>query len=448
MALIADRLSRIKPSATMAVTQKAQEMRAAGHNVIGLGAGEPDFDTPDNIKDAAKAALDAGKTKYAPVGGLPGLREAIARKFQRENGLAYDAANITIANGGKQIIFDALLATLNEGDEVLIPAPYWVSYPDMTLLAGGEPRFVEGGEDTGFKITPEALDAAITPQTKWLILNSPNNPTGSAYHRDELAALGAVLERHPHVWVMTDDMYEHLVYDDFEFTTIAQVTPSLFDRTLTMNGVSKAYAMTGWRVGYAAGPAELIKAMNKVRSQSTSGAGTISQEASIEALDGPQEFLGERAAVFRQRRDLVVDRLNMCAGLTCRRPEGLSTCLHPALAPSARRRRRGRRSTPIWTLRPFCWTRHRWPWCRAVLSGCRLTSGSPMRLRPKRWRKPATGSRRPAPSSVSRAVAGHRGNLPRAIARGLTSFGIFTENPEAAKARARHLSVDTQHAPL
>ncbi|MEC8037729.1 MAG: pyridoxal phosphate-dependent aminotransferase [Pseudomonadota bacterium] len=322
MALIADRLSRIKPSATMAVTQKAQEMRAAGHNVIGLGAGEPDFDTPDNIKDAAKAALDAGKTKYAPVGGLPGLREAIARKFQRENGLAYDAANITIANGGKQIIFDALLATLNEGDEVLIPAPYWVSYPDMTLLAGGEPRFVEGGEDTGFKITPEALDAAITPQTKWLILNSPNNPTGSAYHRDELAALGAVLERHPHVWVMTDDMYEHLVYDDFEFTTIAQVTPSLFDRTLTMNGVSKAYAMTGWRVGYAAGPADLIKAMNKVRSQSTSGAGTISQEASIEALDGPQTFLGERAAVFRQRRDLVVDRLNMCEGLSCRRPEG------------------------------------------------------------------------------------------------------------------------------
>ena len=269
MAFIADRLSRIKPSPTIAVSNKAMELKAAGADVIGLGAGEPDFDTPEHIKQAAADAMAAGKTKYVPVAGIPELRRAICDKFKRDNDLTYTPDQITVNCGGKQSIYNALMATLNPGDEVIIPAPYWVSYPDITLLAEGTPVIVDCPESDNFKMTPAALEAAITPKTKWLILNSPSNPTGAAYTRDDLAALGEVLKKHPHVWVMTDDIYEFIVYDDFEFTTFAQVVPDLFDRTLTLNGLSKAYCMTGWRVGYAAGPVELIKAMNKIQSQST-----------------------------------------------------------------------------------------------------------------------------------------------------------------------------------
>lgn len=322
MAFIADRLSRIKPSPTIAVTTKAAELKAAGVDVIGLGAGEPDFDTPDNIKDAAKAALDAGKTKYTPVAGTPELRKAIVAKFKRENDLEYTIDEITVGCGGKQTLFNALFATLNPGDEVIIPAPYWVSYPDMTLMAEGVPVVVECQEENDFKITASELEAAITPKTKWVVLNSPSNPTGAAYSRAELRAIADVLLKHENVWVMSDDMYEHLVYDGFEFTTIAQVEPKLKSRTLTCNGVSKSYAMTGWRLGYAAGPVELIKAINKVQSQSSTHTSSISQAASVEALNGPQEFLKERAAVFKERRDLVVKAMNECEGLTCKKPEG------------------------------------------------------------------------------------------------------------------------------
>lgn len=322
MAFIADRLSRIKPSPTIAVTTKAAELKAAGVDVIGLGAGEPDFDTPDNIKDAAKAALDAGKTKYTPVAGTPELRKAIVAKFKRENDLEYTIDEITVGCGGKQTLFNALFATLNPGDEVIIPAPYWVSYPDMTLMAEGVPVVVECQEENDFKITAAELEAAITPKTKWVVLNSPSNPTGAAYSRAELRAIADVLLKHENVWVMSDDMYEHLVYDDFEFTTIAQVEPKLKSRTLTCNGVSKSYAMTGWRLGYAAGPAELIKAINKVQSQSSTHTSSISQAASVEALNGPQDFLKERAEVFKERRDLVVKAMNECEGLTCKKPEG------------------------------------------------------------------------------------------------------------------------------
>lgn len=322
MAFIADRLSRIKPSPTIAVTTKAAELKAAGVDVIGLGAGEPDFDTPDNIKDAAKAALDAGKTKYTPVAGTPELRKAIVAKFKRENDLEYTIDEITVGCGGKQTLFNALFATLNPGDEVVIPAPYWVSYPDMTLMAEGVPVVVECQEENGFKITAAELEAAITPKTKWVVLNSPSNPTGAAYSRAELRAIADVLLKHENVWVMSDDMYEHLVYDGFEFTTIAQIEPKLKSRTLTCNGVSKSYAMTGWRLGYAAGPVELIKAINKVQSQSSTHTSSISQAASVEALNGPQDFLKERAAVFKERRDLVVKAMNECEGLTCKKPEG------------------------------------------------------------------------------------------------------------------------------
>ncbi len=322
MAFIADRLSRIKPSPTIAVTTKAAELKAAGMDVIGLGAGEPDFDTPEHIKEAANKAMAEGKTKYTAVPGIPELRRAICDKFKRDNGLDYTPDQVTVACGGKQSIYNALMATVNPGDQVIIPAPYWVSYPDITLLAEGEPVVVDCPESAGFKMSPAALEAAITPKSKWLILNSPSNPTGATYSRDELSALGGVLKRHPQVWVMTDDIYEHIIYDGFEFSTIAQVVPELYDRTLTLNGLSKAYSMTGWRVGYAAGPVELVKAMNKIQSQSTTSTSTISQWASVAALDGDHSFLAERNRIFRERRDLVVSMLNQTNGLTCAMPEG------------------------------------------------------------------------------------------------------------------------------
>ncbi len=322
MAFLADALGRIKPSATIAVTNKARELKAAGRDVIGLGAGEPDFDTPDNIKEAAVRAIREGKTKYTAVDGIPELKEAIVAKFRRENGLDYAASQVTVGTGGKQVLFNALMATLNPGDEVIVPAPYWVSYPEMVALFGGVPVPVEGPASTGYKINPEALEAAITPKTKWLIFNSPSNPSGAAYTRAELKGLTDVLMKHPHVWIMTDDMYEHLVYDDFEFTTPAQVEPGLYDRTLTVNGVSKAYAMTGWRIGYGAGPASLVKAMGTIQSQSTSNPCSISQYASVEALNGPQDFIPRNAEIFKGRRDLVVSMLNQANGIKCPTPEG------------------------------------------------------------------------------------------------------------------------------
>ncbi len=322
MSFLSTSLDRVKPSSTIAVTTKAAELKAAGRDIIGLGAGEPDFDTPDNIKDAAIAAIRAGKTKYTAVDGLPELKRAICDKFARENGLTYQPNQISVGTGGKQTLFNALLATLNPGDEVIIPAPYWVSYPDMVLLAGGEPVTVPCPMEDAYKLTPAALEAAITPRTKWFIFNSPSNPTGAGYSRTELKALTDVLMRHPHVWVLTDDMYEHLVFDDFEFCTPAQVEPGLYERTLTCNGVSKAYAMTGWRIGYAAGPVPLIKAMAKIQSQSTSNPCTISQWAAVEALNGPQDYVRESRIVFQRRRDLVVSMLNAAPGVTCPVPEG------------------------------------------------------------------------------------------------------------------------------
>ncbi len=322
MAQIAKRLSRIKPSPTIAVSQKARELKAAGRDVIGLGAGEPDFDTPDNIKQAAIAAIERGETKYTAVDGTPELKAAIVEKFKRDNGLDYKPEQITVGTGGKQVLYNALMATLDPGDEVVIPAPFWVSYPDMVLLAEGEPVAVPCSQNNSFKLRAEDLENAITPKTKWLILNSPSNPTGAAYSHDEMKAVTDVLKAHPQVWVMTDDMYEHLVYDGFEFVTPAQVEPELYDRTLTVNGVSKAYAMTGWRIGYAGGPAELIKAMSKMQSQSTSNPSSISQAAAVEALSGPQDYIAERNAVFKERRDLVVELLNTCPGLQCHKPEG------------------------------------------------------------------------------------------------------------------------------
>ena len=322
MGIVADSLSRVKPSATIAVSQKARDLKAAGRSVIGLGAGEPDFDTPDNIKEAAIEAITRGETKYTPVPGIIELREAISRKFKRENGLDYTPDQIIAATGGKQILYNAFAATLNPGDEVLIPAPYWVSYPDMVLLNGGEPKFIEAQLENNFKITGEQLEASITPKTKWIIFNSPSNPSGAAYSHEELKELTDVLMKHPHVWILTDDMYEHLCYGDFKFATPVEVEPGLYDRTLTMNGVSKAYAMTGWRVGYCGGPLELIKAMNLIQSQSTSGTCSIAQWAAVEALDGPQDFIPERRAEFEARRDLVVSMLNQASGLNCPSPEG------------------------------------------------------------------------------------------------------------------------------
>ena len=322
MPFLSATLDRVKPSPTIAVTTKAQELKAAGRDVIGLGAGEPDFDTPQNIKDAAIAAIQAGKTKYTAVDGIIELKRAICDKFARENGLSYKPSQITVGSGGKQTLYNALMATLNPGDEVIIPAPYWVSYPDMVLLAGGEPVVVEGPMQTGYKITADQLEAAITPKTKWFIFNSPSNPTGAGYARAELKALTDVLMRHPHVWVMTDDMYEHLAFDGFEFCTPAEVEPGLYDRTLTCNGVSKAYAMTGWRIGYAAGPEALIKAMGKIQSQSTSNPCTVSQWAAVEALNGPQDYIAMSRAAFQRRRDLVVAMLNQAEGIRCPVPEG------------------------------------------------------------------------------------------------------------------------------
>jgi aspartate aminotransferase len=331
MSIESQALRRIKPSATIGVSAKARALKAAGRNVIALSAGEPDFDTPDNIKEAAIAAIRAGKTKYTDPDGMPELKAAICAKFARENGLTYTPAQVHVAPGGKPVIFNALMATLNPGDEVIIPAPYWVSYPDMVLLAGGEPVPVETSPDNNFKLSPAALEAAITPRTRWLILNSPSNPTGGAYTRADLQALADVLLHHPQVWVLTDDMYEHLVFDDFEFTTIAQVEPKLYDRTLTMNGVSKAYAMTGWRIGYAAGPEALIKAMGKMISQTTSNPSSISQWAAVEALNGPQDFIKPNAKLFQTRRDLVVSMLNQAAGIHCPTPEG-AFYVYPSVA--------------------------------------------------------------------------------------------------------------------
>ncbi len=322
MSLIAKRLSGIKPSPTMAVSAKARALAAGGRNIVALSAGEPDFDTPPNVKAAAKRAIDAGETKYTDVGGTPALKQAIQAKFRRENGLDYKLDQIVVSTGGKQVLYNAFMATLDAGDEVIIPAPYWVSYPDMVELAEGVPVPLTCPQNNGFKLLPEELDRAITHKTRWIILNSPSNPSGAGYARADLRAVADVLLRHPHVWVMTDDMYEHLIYDDFVFSTIAEIEPRLYPRTLTVNGVSKAYCMTGWRIGYAGGPAELIKAMSAVQSHSTSNPSSISQAASVEALNGPQDFIAANNAAFKERRDLVVRMLNEAPGLRCQVPEG------------------------------------------------------------------------------------------------------------------------------
>jgi aspartate aminotransferase len=322
MPFLADRLSRVKPSPTMAITALATELKAAGRDVISLSQGEPDFDTPQNIKEAAIAAINAGDTKYTVFDGRIELKRAIAGKFKRENGLDYETSQITVSGGGKHVLYNALVATVNPGDEVIIPAPYWVSYPEMVLLCEGTPVPVACPQNNGFKLRPEDLEAAITPKTKWLILNSPSNPSGAAYSAADLEALAEVLLRHEHVWIMADDMYEHLVYDDFRFTTIAQIEPRLYERTLTVNGVSKAYCMTGWRIGYAGGPKALIKAMGAIQSNSTANPCSVSQAAAIEALNGPQGFIAEHNRVFKERRDLVVGMLNRVPGLFCPTPEG------------------------------------------------------------------------------------------------------------------------------
>ncbi|MEL6290889.1 MAG: pyridoxal phosphate-dependent aminotransferase [Pseudomonadota bacterium] len=331
MAFISDALGRIKPSATIALTQMARDLKATGKDVISLSVGEPDFDTPENVKEAAVKAIRDGKTKYPPVPGIPELRSAIAAKFKRENNLSYEPSQTIVGSGGKHVIFNALMATLNPGDEVVVIAPYWVSYPEMVLLAGGKPVIIETKEEDAFKLQGEALEAAITPKTKWVILNSPSNPSGAAYTREEMKAVTDVLARHDHVWVLTDDMYEHLTYGDFEFVTPAEVEPALMDRTLTMNGVSKAYAMTGWRIGYAAGPANLIKAMDALQGQQTSGACSIAQWAAVEALDGPQDHLDTFCKAFEERRDLVVSMLNQASGMTCLKPEG-AFYVYPSVA--------------------------------------------------------------------------------------------------------------------
>jgi aspartate aminotransferase len=322
MAFLADRLARVKPSPTMAITALATELKAAGRDVITLSQGEPDFDTPANIREAGIAAIQRGETRYTVFDGRIELKRAICGKFARENGLKYDPSQITVSSGGKQVLYNALVATLSPGDEVVIPAPYWVSYPEMVLLCDGEPVPVACSQNNGFKMRPEDLDAAITPKTKWLILNSPSNPSGAAYTEADLKALAEVLLKHDHVWVMTDDMYEHVIYDDFKYTTIAQIEPRLYERTLTVNGVSKAYCMTGWRIGYGGGPTQLIKAMGAVQSNSTANPCSISQAAAIDALTGPQDFIQKHKRLFQERRDLVVDWLNKVPGLHCPRPEG------------------------------------------------------------------------------------------------------------------------------
>jgi aspartate aminotransferase len=331
MSILSATLARVKPSPTIAMSMKAAEMKAAGRDIISLSAGEPDFDTPAHIREAGKRAIDEGKTRYTAVDGIPELKAAVAAKFRRENGLDYAPSQVTVGTGGKQVIYNALMATLNPGDEVIVPAPYWVSYPDMVALAGGTPVIVAAPMQTGYKMTPDQLEAAITPRTKWLIFNSPSNPTGAGYSREELKGLTDVLMRHPQVWVLSDDMYEHIAFDGFTFCTPAEVEPGLMDRTLTMNGVSKAYAMTGWRIGYAAGPAELIGGIAKIQSQSTSNPCSISQWAAVAALDGPQDFLAPNAAMFQRRRDLVVAGLNAAEGVTCPVPEG-AFYVYPSIA--------------------------------------------------------------------------------------------------------------------
>ncbi|MGP9803938.1 pyridoxal phosphate-dependent aminotransferase [Paracoccus sp. NSM] len=331
MAFLSARLDQIKPSPTIAMTTRAAELKAEGRDIIALSAGEPDFDTPETIRDAAKTAIDAGHTRYTPVDGTASLKRAIAAKFARENGLDYAPSQITVGTGGKQILYNALMATLDQGDEVIIPAPYWVSYPDMVLLAGGTPVVLPCPADQGFRLTPEALEAAITPRTKWLILNSPSNPSGAGYDRASMKALTDVLLRHPQVWVLADDIYEHLVFDGFEFCTPAQIEPRLKDRVLTMNGVSKSYAMTGWRIGYGAGPQALIKAMAMLQSQSTSNPCSVSQYAAEAALEGPQDYIRDSRAVFQRRRDLVVAGLNACPGLDCPVPQG-AFYVYPSIA--------------------------------------------------------------------------------------------------------------------
>lgn len=331
MSIVANRLLAVKPSPTLAVTQKAKELKAAGVDVIDLGVGEPDFPTPEHICNEAKASLDRGETKYVPVPGTPAFRKAISDKFKRENNLDYSPEEITVNSGGKQTLYNAFMATVNPGDEVIIPAPYWVSYPDMVRLAEGTPVFILGKEETGFKITPEDLDSAITPKTKWLVLNSPSNPSGAAYSPEELRALADVLVKHPHVWIMSDEIYEHIVYDGFKTVSLAAIAPELKDRTLTVNGLAKAFSMTGWRVGYAGGPEILIKAINKVQSQSTSHATSFCQAAGVVALNSPMDFLKERNETFKQRRDMVAALLNEAEGITCRIPEG-AFYLYPSVA--------------------------------------------------------------------------------------------------------------------
>ena len=350
MAFLSDALARIKPSPTVAITAHALRLKAEGRDIISLSAGEPDFDTPETIRAAARAAIDAGRTRYTAPEGIPELRQAIVAKFARDNGLNYAPEEVVVSTGGKQVLFNALLATINPGDEVVIPAPYWVSYPDMTLMAGGTPVIVEAGPEQGFKITPEQLQAAITPRTKWLIFNSPSNPTGAAYSAAEIAGLAEVLLRHEHVWILSDDIYEHLTFGDFRFATIAEVEPRLRERTLTMNGVSKAYAMTGWRIGYAGGPEKLITAIRKVQSQTTTNPCSISQWAAVEALDGPQDYIAEASQAFRRRRDLVVGLLDACPGIDCPTPEG-AFYVYPSIAGLIGRRTPG--GTPIATDEDF-----------------------------------------------------------------------------------------------
>ena len=321
MSIVSNNLKRIKPSPTMAVTQKAKELKASGKDIIGLGAGEPDFDTPDNIKQAAIKAINDGDTKYTAVDGTPALKKAIIKKFKEENNLDYQIDQITVGTGGKQVIYNAMMATLNEGDEVIIPAPYWVSYPDIVLLAGGTPIILECNEKQGFKINPSELEKSITKKTKWIILNSPSNPTGACYSKEEIKEIGKVLEKHPHVFILSDDIYEHVTYGNFKFFTIAQID-NLKERVLTMNGVSKAYSMTGWRIGYAAGPIDIIKAIAKIQSQSTSNPSSISQAAAVEALNGAQDFIKDRATSFQERRDFVVNALNAIEGIECLNPHG------------------------------------------------------------------------------------------------------------------------------
>ncbi len=331
MTFLSATLSKVKPSPSIAISTMARELKAAGRDIISLSAGEPDFDTPENIRTAAKAAIDAGHTRYTAPDGIPELKAAICAKFKRENRLDYKPSQITVSTGGKQVLYNALVATMNAGDEVIIPAPYWVSYPDMVILAGGTPVFIEATIETAFKITPAQLEAAITPKTKWLIFNSPSNPSGAGYSAEELKALTDVLMRHPHVWIMTDDMYEHIAYEGFTFATPAEIEPRLYDRTLTCNGVSKAYAMTGWRIGYAGGPEPLIKAMGKVQSQSTSNPCSVSQWAAVEALNGPQDYIPWSLAHFQRRRDLVVSMLNQANGIKCPTPEG-AFYVYPSIA--------------------------------------------------------------------------------------------------------------------